>query len=100
MDTLTLEETQPDIYENGPTEAMHQRFEQEIEKYGGYLPWTGEWPGDAECREFGWYAKLVPGQGWVSCDRSDPAGTEDLNRLYRDAVWSREQKRFVLKESL
>ena len=28
------------------------------------LAWTGEWPGVAECREFGWYAMLMP----IACD--------------------------------
>lgn len=59
-------------------------------------PWTGEWPGVMECREFGWYAKLVPGKGWCSCSKDDPGANVDLNRLYRDAVWSKEQGRFVL----
>lgn len=60
------------------------------------LPWTGEWPGLLECREFGWYAKLVPGKGWQSCSKDDPQAHEDLNRLYYDAVWSPELGRFVL----
>ena len=29
------------------------------------LPWTGEWPGFDQCREWGWYAVMVEGQGWV-----------------------------------
>jgi hypothetical protein len=63
------------------------------------LPWTGVWPGVAECREFGWYARLVPGQGWVSCPVDRPGATEDLNRLHVEAVWDRREKRFVLRKS-
>lgn len=60
------------------------------------LPWTGEWPGVAECREFGWYSKMVPGSGWVPCEKSEPGAHENLNRLHIDAVWSKEQGRFIL----
>lgn len=59
-------------------------------------PWTGEWPGVRECREFGWYARLVRGQGWVACAADHPEATEDLNRLLSDAVWDPAQGRFVL----
>src|SRR6266446_2888325 len=40
------------------------------------LPWTGEWPGRAECREFGWYAKPIP-NGWESCQPEEPFALED-----------------------
>lgn len=60
------------------------------------LPWTGEWPGVVECREFGWYAKLVPGKGWQRCSKDDTQAGEDLNRLAGCAVWSKEQGRFIL----
>lgn len=62
------------------------------------LAWTGEWPGVAECREFGWYAKLVQGHGWVSCDATDPEAREDLNRLAVEAVWDREAAHFVIRK--
>src|SRR5579859_7479562 len=52
------------------------------------LPWTGEWPGEAECREYGWF-------------RADgccyPA--LDLDRFLKEAAWDREKKRFVLPKS-
>lgn len=42
--------------------------------------WTGQWPGDAECHEFGW--TLGP-------------GLPDLNRLHTEAVWNPATKRWV-----
>lgn len=59
------------------------------------LPWTGEWPGIEECREFGWYLKVVLGKGSVECAKDANGAREDLNRLGRDAVWSKEQGRFI-----
>jgi hypothetical protein len=59
------------------------------------LPWTGEWPGSRECREFGWYARRAV-IGWESCDPDDPEAVPDLNRLHVEAVWHRGKKRFVL----
>src|SRR4051794_16389236 len=43
------------------------------------LPWAGEWPGKAECREWGWYARRLPGQGWVPRSEDDPGSVEDLD---------------------
>jgi len=70
----------------------------EVIKEEELIPWTGIWPGVEECREFGWYSKFKPKEGgWLKCNKDDPEASEDLNRLYVDAVWSREKKRFVLK---
>lgn len=62
------------------------------------LPWSGEWPGEAECREFGWYAVLVPGSGWVPCLPTAAGAVPDLSRLYAEADWDRAQGRFVRPE--
>lgn len=72
----------------------------------GFIPhdcgsdvWTGEWPGVAECREFGWWVqdRCAEGLGWVPCTPDAPGATEDLNRLARDARWSPAQARWVLR---
>lgn len=62
------------------------------------LPWLGRWPGEAECESFGWYAKLIADQGWVSCAKEDPEATFDLNRLYRECRWDAGRARFVRVE--
>jgi hypothetical protein len=56
------------------------------------MPWTGEWPGVAECREFGWYAIFK--NGWQSVDPSTPGATPNLNRLYTDGQWDAKAQRF------
>lgn len=51
--------------------------------------WTGQWPGDVECQEWGWFSKFVsdpsdpdgPRGEWVECDADDPDAGPDLDRL-------------------
>ena len=63
--------------------------------------WTGRYPGDIECEEFGWFAVCVPrpagekGFQWVPCDRDAPGATQNLNRLRAEARWDRDQGRWV-----
>jgi hypothetical protein len=61
------------------------------------MAWTGVWPGVAEAREFGWFARPVPGEGWVPCGPNHLAARTDLNRLRVDATWDREQRQWVRK---
>jgi len=63
------------------------------------LIWTGESRGKLECREFGWYSKMVKGSGWVSCDKNDVGASENLNRLHKDAIWSKDYGRFILQDT-
>jgi hypothetical protein len=57
--------------------------------------WTGEMPGARECREFGWYSRTLSGQGRVPCRPEEPGAQEDIYRLYTEAEWKRDRKRFV-----
>lgn len=65
--------------------------------------WTGEWPGDADCRRLGFWcrwevdgklAEFGPptwgGVGrWARCEADDDGATPDLNRLVVEAFWNR-----------
>ena len=60
------------------------------------LPWSGVWPGVAECVSFGWYSFFTPGPGWVACGKDHPEAGPDLNRLYRQAVWDAKSRSWRL----
>lgn len=73
--------------------------------------WTGVWPGEVECREWGWWARWTivteystdgrPDSGpLVPCSVEHPDARTDLNRLAvagmrGEVVWSRERERYV-----
>lgn len=63
--------------------------------------WTGMWPGEAECAEFGWWAYFAgapagwQGYGWVRCEADHPEAVPDLNRLVIDATWDETAGRWV-----
>jgi len=95
MDRDRLEETHPDVHENGPTQDMLDKLDDEVSALGGPVPWSGEYPGKDACREFGLFC--VWKDRWVACGRDEPGATEDLNRLYAHARWDKVARRYVLR---
>lgn len=62
------------------------------------MPWSGEWPGVAECREYGlWCYWDEKNRRWVKCNNDYPGATEDLNSLVKVCQWSQTQKRWIKK---
>jgi len=48
--------------------------------------WTGRLPGEAECHEYGFYARLGS-SGWERCPADHPGAMPDFNRLYAECRW-------------
>lgn len=74
-------------------ECGHQRISCFCETARPAIPWSGEWPGAAECREYGFWCHWDP--PWVRCDEGHPGATEDLNRLLTECRWDADLRRFV-----
>lgn len=60
-----------------------------------HTTWTGQWPGDAECAEYGWWIRMDSDLGWVPCAADHPEATEDLNRLNTHAHWDANAQRYI-----
>lgn len=101
MNRDTLEEEYPEVYNNGPTDAMYAKWDAE---WGPRrMPWTGEWPGEAECREYGFWAVFGPEMnppqvGWVTVPEGTPKASENLNRLIRECSWNVDKQRWIRDE--
>lgn len=64
--------------------------------------WTGQWPGVAECEEYGLYARLIPGKtGWHPCKKDDEGAAPDLNTLFGNGSfeWSPKRGRWIKRET-
>lgn len=64
--------------------------------------WTGVWPGEAECREWGWFVYFSPpAEGeqygtWTPCGPDHPQARPNLNRLHEDSHWDAQAGRWQL----
>lgn len=84
-----------------PDDVMWSLYDADIAKHGGRLPWTGEWPGAADCRELGLWSRWVEGKGWEKCGPNDPGAGEDLNELnaWSGIVkWDRDAGKWVRRQ--
>ncbi len=61
-----------------------------------FVPWSGELPGNKECRKYGIYMKFIRGRGWIKCNRHEPGAKPDLNRLFTQGKWNRKTQQFEL----
>lgn len=101
IDPVEMEETHPDIWNNGPTPEMDAEWDSKWDSKR--MPWSGEYPGVAECREFGFWCvegrKMTPPQpGWVRVPAGTPGATEDLNRMLLTCVWDVDAQRWRLPQ--
>lgn len=58
--------------------------------------WNGEIPRIKECREYGLYARLISGRGWVKCGPDEDGASLDINRLVTQGTWNRKTQKFEL----
>lgn len=57
--------------------------------------WTGTWPGVLECREYGFWCTDPRHPPMRPCPPDTPGASEDLNRLFRECHWDRQQQKWV-----
>jgi hypothetical protein len=60
------------------------------------LAWTGIWPGESDCEEYGFFSYWSAGKGWVACGPDHPNAGPDLNRLVGTCRWDPDQARLLL----
>lgn len=78
--------------------------EQRLSHLGNYLHpgdcgkaiWTGEYAGEAECREYGLWCRWVDAQGYVPCDVDDHGAVVDITALVNLGRWNRILHRWVV----
>lgn len=60
------------------------------------VPWSGIWPGVAECVEYGLFCVWVEGFGWKDWD-GEPDASPSLTLLHQVGRWDRDRQRWFVK---
>lgn len=84
----------PEVQEHGLSDEQFARW-LVILGEKGRIPWTGEWPGTAECRELGWFVCFDGGR-WIPCTEDHPRAVADTTRLKFEGRWDSAAKRWVV----
>ncbi|MDG4796901.1 hypothetical protein [Micromonospora sp. WMMD1082] len=67
----------------------------------GQADWTGRWPGHRECREFGWHIQWdQEASRWVPCSPDVEGSGPNLTRLYEQARWDTDRRRWVRRRGV
>ena len=93
---VDLEEEYPEIFNEGPTVEMIQKYNDHVEAITGWQRHPGWYPGTALAVEKGWYVYWGP--PWICCDKEHPEASPDLSRAHSEGWWDREKQRFVTHE--
>jgi len=100
IDVDDMETEHPSIYKNGPTKQMYAKWD--VEWGTRQQLWTGEWPGIAECREYGfwclWDEANRRWMGWPkfkNITAETPGAQEDLNRLVGVCRWDIDAQKWM-----
>lgn len=56
------------------------------------IAWQGEPHGSLDAVRLGWFARLVPGLGWIPCAPDHPDAAADLNRLMTYGRWDQDEQ--------
>lgn len=62
----------------------------------GKSVWTGEFPGTAECREYGLWCRWSGVFGYIPCDADDLGAVPDVHVLMEWGRWDQIHQRWVL----
>ena len=60
------------------------------------IVWSGFWPGELECFEYGLFCVFKNGSGWVKCAADFPGASADINTLFSCGHWDKKALRWVM----
>lgn len=58
------------------------------------MPWTGDWPNVAQCREYGLWCTRY---GLVQCDSTHLEAMPDITRLLNEGEWDKSSRKWIIK---
>ena len=57
--------------------------------------WSGFWPGELECLEYGLFSTFKAWEGFAACNADFPGARPDFNTLFKFGQWNKEKRRWM-----